>query len=712
MKKSLLCSTLALAVASAAQAAPKTVDIMVLYTPAATQTANGRDIDARIASYIEFANTAYEKSGVNLRLRLVHKQRLDWADYPTVTGANLDRFMRDPQVQRLREQYGADLVSLVNRSQNSGNGYITCGIGYMGSGDKNSGRFHGNAKDIAYNLTGVDCGLNTFAHEAGHNMGLRHSYEQDLESSYYDPRYAHSGTYEWSRGYGVQGRFATVMAYPHAFGTNKQAPFFANPRLVNAECANQPCGREEHADAVRALNSMATQIADFRPTKVPGTVNPGSGGDTPTPPDLPWCTKAKLGGLLGDGEFASMEGWRAWSGNAQLSLVNVAKGCRDNALLVDVRGFDLLVRPIAPLRAGSGYRLSGKVMLKAANTRETVRMALLSERADGALAYNPAQSVELSVSGNEFSRLEKTFDYRPAADQRNLYVAVWSDSGASLLVDEMNLQEAQAAPPSVPPAPKRIAYDFESGIGGWSGVHASARATRVASAGRLALEAYQRRYAGTGASTSLLGNLEAGRTYAFSADVRVGDGRGSQAMTYAHQPGSPTGSASAQPGHHPDPPPASRGAGRSGAILATGRAWRDRPPWRRRHTFRAGRRRADALVESGRAAARTGTRRADRPSRRSARWAQNPRVAELGGPAKSLRQPRQARRMAGACHARLSRRERARPAGGGRSVADTPGAIRGALNPGLWVPADGRGVPDEHSTDRSRLHRRYHASRR
>ena len=534
MKKSLLCSTLALAVASAAQAAPKTVDIMVLYTPAATQTGNGRDIDARIASYIEFANTAYEKSGVDLRLRLVHKQRLDWADYPTVTGTNLDRFMRDPQVQRLREQYGADLVSLVNRSQNSGNGYITCGIGYMGSGEKNSGLFHGNAKDIAYNLTGVDCGLNTFAHEAGHNMGLRHSYEQDLESSYYDPRYAHSGTYEWSRGYGVQGRFATVMAYPHAFGTNKQAPFFANPRLVNAECANQPCGREEHADAVRALNSMATQIADFRPTKVPGTLNPGSGGDTPTPPDLPWCTKAKLGGLLGDGEFASMEGWRAWSGNAQLSLVNVAKGCRDNALLVDVRGFDLLVRPIAPLRAGSGYRLSGKVMLKAANTRETVRMALLSERADGALAYNPAQSVELSVSGNEFSRLEKTFDYRPAADQRNLYVAVWSDSGASLLVDEMNLQEAQAAPPSVPPAPKRIAYDFESGIGGWSGVHASARATRVASAGRLALEAYQRRYAGTGASTSLLGNLEAGRTYAFSADVRVGDGRGSQAMTYAY----------------------------------------------------------------------------------------------------------------------------------------------------------------------------------
>lgn len=56
---------------------------------------------------------------------------------------------------------------------------------------------------------------------------------------------------------------------------------------------------------------MATQIAGFHPTKVPGTLNPGPGGGTPTPPDLSWCAKAKLGDLLGDGGFASMEGRRA-----------------------------------------------------------------------------------------------------------------------------------------------------------------------------------------------------------------------------------------------------------------------------------------------------------------------------------------------------------------------------------------------------------------
>ena len=138
MKKSLLCSTLALAVASAAQAAPKTVDIMVLYTPRRPRPQMAAT-SMRGSPATSSSPTPPTRRAASTCACVWCKQRLDWADYPTVTGTNLDRFMRDPQVQRLREQYGADLVSLVNRSQNSGNGYITCGIGYMGSGDKNSG---------------------------------------------------------------------------------------------------------------------------------------------------------------------------------------------------------------------------------------------------------------------------------------------------------------------------------------------------------------------------------------------------------------------------------------------------------------------------------------------------------------------------------------------------------------------------------------------
>ena len=80
MNKTQWLSALALAMAAhSAQANPQIVDIMVLYTKDAQALPNGRDIDARIASYIEYANNAYAKSGANLRLRLrlVHKQLLD-----------------------------------------------------------------------------------------------------------------------------------------------------------------------------------------------------------------------------------------------------------------------------------------------------------------------------------------------------------------------------------------------------------------------------------------------------------------------------------------------------------------------------------------------------------------------------------------------------------------------------------------------------------
>ena len=46
------------------------------------QRPNQPNLDARIASYIEYTNTAYAKSGVNIRLRLVHKQLLDWVPSP------------------------------------------------------------------------------------------------------------------------------------------------------------------------------------------------------------------------------------------------------------------------------------------------------------------------------------------------------------------------------------------------------------------------------------------------------------------------------------------------------------------------------------------------------------------------------------------------------------------------------------------------------
>lgn len=533
MKKVQWLSALALALtAHSAQANPQTVDIMVLYTKDAQSLPNGRDIDARIASYIEYTNTAYAKSGVNIRLRLVHKQLLDWANYYDVSGANLNKFTDDAQVKRLREQYGADVVQLINRTT-QGQGYGVCGIAWMGTGTKNSDRFNSGAKEMAYGLTGVDCSLSTFAHEAGHNMGLRHSYEQDQQEGYYNAN-GHNGTHEWSRGYGVQGQFSTIMAYPQVFGARRQAPVFSNPRLNDADCANQPCGMPDRSDAVRSLNTMAAQIAAFRATQVPVTTNPGTGNPATPPAELPWCSKPALKGLVSNGEFNSNEGWRALFGQAQLSLVNVALNCRDNALQMDAQAFDVLATQVTGLTTGAKYRLKAKAMLKARDSRENVRVAILQESTDGRFTYSAEQTANLSVTGNEFSRLEKSFTYTTPSNVRNLYVAIWSDSGSSLLVDEVELQEVQAAAPPTPPAPPQFGWNFENGIGGWSGFHGSARASTFANGSRQALEAYQRQYEGSGASVSLLGNVQAGNRYRVSADLSIGRSSAVSAIAYAY----------------------------------------------------------------------------------------------------------------------------------------------------------------------------------
>lgn len=170
------------------------IDVMVLYTKAATQTYKGRDIDARISAYISYANKAYDNSNVNLKLRLVHSEKLKNDYYPTVNGYNLDSFRADGYVQNLRKKHGADIVSLVNLAERTNDGYITCGIGYVPQGYvsqyNSEGKFHYGASSQAYNLVGVDCGYNTFVHELGHNMGLGHSVEQKSKG----------GVYQWEIG--------------------------------------------------------------------------------------------------------------------------------------------------------------------------------------------------------------------------------------------------------------------------------------------------------------------------------------------------------------------------------------------------------------------------------------------------------------------------------------------------------------------------------
>ena len=296
MQFGLLGAVTAVAMASTAQAAPEVIDTLVLYQPEVSQTTNGRDINARIVSYIEYTNQAYINSGVNLRLRLVAAKPIN-KRWTYVNSENLGALRGDREVASMREQYGADVVSVINLRQPMQGGYV-CGIGYVPPGSSN-GQLASNAESLAFNLVGVDCGYSTFAHEVGHNMALGHSAAQDTGG----------GIWTWARGHGVYGSFSTIMAYPQSYGTSNQLQRFSNPS--QRACENQPCGVARNAangaDAVGNLNALATQLSAFRPTKVGGGGTPGPTDPTdPTDPTTPTGYRATF--------EQNNDGWQTYMG--------------------------------------------------------------------------------------------------------------------------------------------------------------------------------------------------------------------------------------------------------------------------------------------------------------------------------------------------------------------------------------------------------------
>ncbi|MGY4534157.1 hypothetical protein ACVW0Y_003295 [Pseudomonas sp. TE3786] len=544
MKKILaLLGMLVLAPITQAAPEPRTIDLLVLYTKEAQALPNGRDMDARIASYIEFANNAFKKSNVDLRLRLVNRQVLNWASYPGVSKTDLAAFAADPRVQQLRETYGADVVQLVSRTE-EGQGYGVCGIGYVLSGGQKSGTFQAGSWANAYGITGVDCSLSTMAHEIGHNLGLRHSYEQDQTEGYYAylAQGFHLGTYEWGRGYGVQGRFATIMAYPEEFNTSVRAPLFSTPAVSDGTCTGLACGSAGFADAARALNDMAVQIAALRPTKVPETVNPTSTPSEPvspttpttpvTPPVPAWCDKPALKGLVANGEFRTLDGWKALLNLASLSQLNVGKTCRDDALQFDLPAGrnDVLVTSVGELKVGSTYRLKAKVMLKGSNVRGNVYLGMVHEENAG-ISYSSVNGVIKSVTSSEFTPIDMTFVYQPPGTFRNAYLGLVSLNRLGVLLDEVELSEVTS--PATPVTRAAYSWNFDSSIDEWTGFYGSTRLKALAAPGK-SLEVYGREGDGTGASLSLVGKLQPGLAYRFSADVMVGSSARVAALAYAY----------------------------------------------------------------------------------------------------------------------------------------------------------------------------------
>lgn len=266
------------------------IDVLVLYDNSAASAVG--DIEAFTASLIEQTNEAYVRSKIPQKLRLVHTRTVGFSfTSPGSLGS-------DPTAVKLRDQYGADLVSLIQGSLSG------CGIGNI------SGPF---------TLVSRSCALSnkSFAHELGHNMGARHNLEEDGSTGY-----AHG----W---YNKAGNWRTIMSYAISGCSCPRINNFSNPDVMHNGVAT---GVADTRDNARKMRERTQATSDFRKAITPTGINlvvmkTGMGKVTSDLPAIDCGTDCSENFPLGTSTKVTLiarpdSGWtfKGWSGDCQGTL--------------------------------------------------------------------------------------------------------------------------------------------------------------------------------------------------------------------------------------------------------------------------------------------------------------------------------------------------------------------------------------------------------
>ncbi len=229
------------------------IDVMVLWTPAARQGAGGTAaIGALIdLSFVE-ANQSYANSGITHRLRLAHKQEVNFTESDSVT-TNLNRLGNPSDgyidnIHALRDTYKADLVSL----------FISVPGFYCGVADTPVGSFWDQA---AFSVVDYRCAVDnrSFAHETGHNFSALHDWRTDSQTSVYPYSHGHlhDGNNSWR----------TIMSYFKCTGSGPctRLNYWSNPdKQYNGVAMGVAEGAAQATDNRKALNNAASFVANYR----------------------------------------------------------------------------------------------------------------------------------------------------------------------------------------------------------------------------------------------------------------------------------------------------------------------------------------------------------------------------------------------------------------------------------------------------------------
>lgn len=235
------------------------IDVMVVYTPAAEAyaLANNGGIYNVIATFMAASQTVMDNSQVDVSLNLVYSQLINY----TETGSSLsdltslqstDDGMMD-EVHQWRNDYKADLVSLITTNQDTG------GIAYVLNNPA------GNP-DFGFSLLNLPAIVNsssyTPAHEMAHNMGCHH---HKLQNSGPGP-----GLFDYSAGWRWtdmnNNRYCTIMTYTSGqyFDDglrHNRVPYFSDPDI---DFEGEQTGDAVDGDNARTIRETKHIIAAYR----------------------------------------------------------------------------------------------------------------------------------------------------------------------------------------------------------------------------------------------------------------------------------------------------------------------------------------------------------------------------------------------------------------------------------------------------------------
>jgi hypothetical protein len=233
------------------------VDLMLLFTQNIVDTFPG-DMTQTLMEYLVFkANQTFFDSRINMRLRLVHSQFVDYPNPSSRVALNQLRdaldgnlnTVTDPSLEsiaNLRNTFGADVVSMIRTHDL--NEREVCGIAMFPNPDVD---YLVNVSNVGIS-GGSNC-LDTFTHEIGHNFGAGH---QSINGN-------SQGAESAAGAFIVPGKFNTMMSSIGTGDINRDfgLAIFSNPDVT---CAAVSCGDVLEANNAATINNFSEANAALR----------------------------------------------------------------------------------------------------------------------------------------------------------------------------------------------------------------------------------------------------------------------------------------------------------------------------------------------------------------------------------------------------------------------------------------------------------------